>query len=325
MRRTLSRMACLAALSLAFANPAAAGVLGGVGVGGATTLPGKALSGVNRTTGGLRNELGDTVQSVARDTVGRPADARIFERDNNGARVLRRTVLLLAPSQQDLAVAKLLNFEVLRSDSLPSLGLDVVQLRAPGDMDSTTALAALRKADPTATFDYEHIYDPSGSGAVSTISPALPGPAEPGAVLPQDARVGMIDGGIARHHGAFAAAAFTTKNVAADGDSPPTAHGTAIASLLVGRQGDFQGYVAGARLFAADVYGGQSSGGGALEIARALDWLAANNVAVVNVSLAGPANAILERAVGQFRARGGIIVAAAGNNGAAGAHSYPAS
>jgi subtilisin family serine protease len=192
-------------------------------------------------------------------------------------------------------------------------------------MDSTTALATLRKADPSATFDYDHIYDPSGGASVSANSAVGPSTLERDAVLPRDARAGMIDGGIARHHGAFATAALTTKNIAADGDSPPTAHGTAIASLLVGHEGDFEGYVAGAKLFAADVYGGQPSGGGALEIARALDWLAANNVAVVNVSLAGPANAILERAVALFRARGGIIVAAAGNNGAAGAPSYPAS
>jgi len=325
MRLTLLRMACLATLSLPFVDPAAAGALGGIGVGGVTNLPGQVLGGVNRTTGGLRNELGNTVQTVARDTVGRPADARLFERDGSGARVLRLTVLLLAPGLQDLAIAKQLNFEVSRSDHLSSLGLDVVQLRAPSDMNSTTALAVLRKADPSATFDYDHIYDPSGGASVSANSAVGPSTLERDAVLPRDARAGMIDGGIARHHGAFAAAALTTKNVAVDGDSPPTAHGTAIASLLVGREGDFEGYVAGAKLFAADVYGGQPSGGGALEIARALDWLAANNVAVVNVSLAGPANAILERAVALFRARGGIIVAAAGNNGAAGAPSYPAS
>ena len=325
MRQTLLRMACLATLSLPFVGPAAAGALGGIGAGGVTNLPGQVLSGVNRTTGGLRNELGNTVQTVARDTVGRPADARLFERDASGARVLRRTVLLLAPGLQDLAIAKQLNFEVSRSDHLSSLGLDVVQLRAPSDMNSTTALAVLRKVDPSATFDYDHIYDPSGGASVSANSAVGPSTLERDAVLPRDARAGMIDGGIARHHGAFATAALTTKNIAADGDSPPTAHGTAIASLLVGHEGDFEGYVAGAKLFAADVYGGQPSGGGALEIARALDWLAANNVAVVNVSLAGPANAILERAVALFRARGGVIVAAAGNNGAAGAPSYPAS
>lgn len=266
MRQTLLRMACLATLSLPFVGPAAAGALGGIGAGGVTNLPGQVLGGVNRTTGGLRNELGNTVQTVARDTVGRPADARLFERDASGARVLRRTVLLLAPGLQDLAIAKQLNFEVSRSDHLSSLGLDVVQLRAPSDMNSTTALAVLRKVDPSATFDYDHIYDPSGGASVSANSAVGPSTLERDAVLPRDARAGMIDGGIARHHGAFATAALTTKNIAADGD-----------------------------------------------------------VAVVNVSLAGPANAILERAVALFRARGGIIVAAAGNNGAAGAPSYPAS
>src|SRR5882724_9353065 len=156
MRRTLSRLACLAALSLVVIAPAAAGALGGIGVGGVTNLPGQVnvpgqvLGGVNRTTNGLRNDLGSTVQSVARDTVGRPPTPRLFERDTNGARVLRRTVLVLAPTEQDLAIAKQLNFQVSRNDNLASLGLRVVQLRAPSEMDSTAALAALRKADPSA-------------------------------------------------------------------------------------------------------------------------------------------------------------------------------
>ena len=320
MRRTLF-LACFAALSLAFGDPAPAGALGGIG-GSVVNLPGQVLGGVNRTTGGLRDDLGNTVQAVTRDTVGRPPLVRLFERDTNGARVLRRTVLVLGPTEQDLAVARKLNFDVARSYNLASLGLSVVQLRASSDMDSTSALATLRMADPSATFDYDHIYDPSGSGSAS---PNTSGMAPPNTVAPSGARLGMIDGGIARHHRVFSDASLVTKNVAGESDGPPTAHGTAIASLLVGRGDDFQGYVVGAKLFAADVYGGQPAGGGAIEIARALDWLAANDVAVVNISLTGPANKVLERAVELFRARGGVIVAAAGNGGAAAAPAYPAS
>ncbi|HEY0105521.1 MAG TPA: S8 family serine peptidase, partial [Rhizomicrobium sp.] len=114
------------------------------------------------------------------------------------------------------------------------------------------------------------------------------------------------------------------QNLAGLGDAPATPHGTAIASLLVGKDGDFTGYLPGAALFAADVFGGQAGGGGALEIARALDWLAANDVAVVNISLTGPDNKLLERAVRGFLARGGIVVAAVGNGGPAAPASYPA-
>ena len=50
-----------------------------------------------------------------------------------------------------------------------------------------------------------------------------------------------------------------------------------------------------------------------------------NNVPVVNVSLVGPRNALVEAAVRRATARGLLIVAAAGNDGPAAAPLYPAS
>lgn len=290
-------------------------------LGGIVNIPSQTIGGLGRTAGGLRNDLDTTLRSVQRDIAGRPSVPRTFDRDTNGARVLRRTILALAPTQLDLSIARQLHLDVVRSDNLTSLGFTVVELRTPGDVDLTTALSSLRSADPSGQFDYDHIYDPSGSelsrrsGDAGALHPS---------VAESDTRVGMIDGGVARRHPAFADAVISTKNVASEGDGPPTPHGTAIASLLVGHDGDFRGYMPGARLYAADVYGGQAGGGGVLEIARALDWLEQNNVPVVNVSLAGPADKLLERVVQQFRARGGVIVAAVGNGGTAAPLTYPA-
>ena len=138
------------------------------------------------------------------------------------------------------------------------------------------------------------------------------------------ALVGMIDGGVARHHPSLSDASLVTNNVAGPGDGPATAHGTAIASLLVGNDDDFHGCLVGAKLYVADVYGGQAGGGGAVEIARALDWMMANKVAVVNISLAGPNNKLLELAVRRFLSAGGIVVAAVGNAGPAAPLAFPA-
>ena len=134
----------------------------------------------------------------------------------------------------------------------------------------------------------------------------------------------MVDGGIDRRHSVFSDAKIVSENVAGNGPAPATAHGTALASLLVGRDGDFHGAVPGAVLFAADAFGGKPAGGSADDIARALSWLAANDVGVVNISLAGPPDALLEAAVNAFAKRGGVIVAAVGNNGAASPPCYPA-
>jgi subtilisin family serine protease len=111
---------------------------------------------------------------------------------------------------------------------------------------------------------------------------------------------------------------------AGKGDIPATPHGTAIASLLVGKDGSFSGYLPGAKLFAADVFGGAPDGGSALDVARALDWLVQNRVPVTNISLAGLPNALLAAAVKAFVTSGHALVAAVGNDGPAAPARFPA-
>ncbi len=102
------------------------------------------------------------------------------------------------------------------------------------------------------------------------------------------------------------------------------AHGTAVASLMVGRSGAFSGADPGADLLVADIYGGQATGGSSTGLAQALAWMVEQRAQVVNVSLVGPRNALVERAVARAQARGVTIVAAAGNDGPAAAALYPA-
>ena len=109
------------------------------------------------------------------------------------------------------------------------------------------------------------------------------------------------------------------------GRPQPTGHGTAVASLIVGNQGPFQGAAQGASLFVADVYGGSRAAGSASSIVRALSWLASKRPQVINISLVGPQNRLVERAVQALRARGIGIVAAVGNDGPAAPPQYPAS
>jgi subtilisin family serine protease len=74
----------------------------------------------------------------------------------------------------------------------------------------------------------------------------------------------------------------------------------------------------------ADVYGPTPTGGSAEAVARALAWLAQSNTPVVNVSLVGPPNLLLDAAVRALVARGVLVVAAVGNDGPAAPPLYPA-
>ena len=278
---------------------------------------------VGRTVGPPGEMISAAARALRRDQVGRPVDPKILSqalaRDEHGNMIVRGELVAVSPSAADMAAARRLNFTVVRQDRLAALGLSSVTLRVPDGMTAIAALAALRRADGTGHFDYAHIYNPSGqakhpaAAGVSTVSATA-----------ENLSVGMIDGGIDPRHPALRSTEIIVRNFAGHDASPATAHGTAIASLLVGRDGNFSGNLPGAKLYAADVYGGAANGGSADEIARALDWMAANGIAVTNVSLTGPPNALLAAAVKAFVASGHVLVAAAGNDGPAGPPNFPA-
>jgi subtilisin family serine protease len=58
-------------------------------------------------------------------------------------------------------------------------------------------------------------------------------------------------------------------------------------------------------------------------LVSALAWLAEQQVHVVNMSLAGPPNELVERALGRLRAQGTFVVAAVGNEGPFASPRYP--
>jgi subtilisin family serine protease len=59
-------------------------------------------------------------------------------------------------------------------------------------------------------------------------------------------------------------------------------------------------------------------------VIRGLAWLVQENVPVINISLVGPPNALLQRIVERTTARGHLIVAAVGNDGPSAPPLYPA-
>jgi len=261
----------------------------------------------------------------------------VLEADPHGAPVVRGEVLALSPSAAALEAAAAAGFTVLREESLTELGTRIVVLHAPGA--TSRAVARLQALDPAGVYDFNHVFTDSGfatgehhgaAGALApaasaddTPAPAAGSPGPPAAAAPGEApvRLGLIDSGIDRAHEVFSGIAVEQHGCA---HATPAEHGTAVASLMVGRAAALHGAAPGSALYAADVYCDLPAGGAVDAVAEAFAWLVAARVPVINVSLVGPPNRTLEGIVRAVLARGHLIVAAVGNDGPAAPPLYPA-
>jgi hypothetical protein len=237
----------------------------------------------------------------------------------DGQPILRRQVGALSPTPEALERARAAGFTVLRDDPLEGLGLRVVVLEAPEGMSTRRALKRLRELDPAGSYDFNHLYLDSGAGGALQESPVTT--TAPATAAPSGIRVGLIDTGLDAKHPALAGAAIRTHGC--DDAPTPAFHGTAVASLLVGKTAAFEGMLPGATLYAADVFCGH--GGGSLSLlAVELDWMARERVPVVNISLVGAKSVLLTTLVRAMEARGHLLVAAVGNDGPAAPPLFPA-
>lgn len=242
---------------------------------------------------------------------------RELENDGNGQPVRRGVLVVVDPDPASLQRVSQAGFGVVSDDRDAELGIRNVTLSVPRNLSTRQALKRLRSVAPGLQADFDHLYEPAG-GALLPFAGTLAASAGAGG----GPRIGIVDGGVASHP-SMAGASIEQNGFA--GRPQPTGHGTAVASLIVGNQGPFQGAARGASLFVADVYGGSRAAGSASSIVRALSWLASKRPQVINISLVGPQNRLVQRAVQALRARGIGIVAAVGNDGPAAPPQYPAS
>lgn len=227
-----------------------------------------------------------------------------IEADRAGAPARAGELLLISPTPEALDVARKAGFSPISEERLDTLDMEIARLRTPPGQPLAKAQAALEALLPGMTVTADTLSFQAGSarksGARATATPSV-------IATP----VGMIDGA----PGATVATAATRGF--AKGAPHASDHGSAIASLLAG---------AGVkRVLAADVYGSDPAGGNALAIGRAIDWLAGAGARVISISLVGPDNPLLARAIAAGRRRGIVFVAAVGNDGPAAPPAYPAS
>jgi hypothetical protein len=266
-----------------------------LGVGGGISDLGQA------SLAGLRTvRLGELIRS-------NPA---VLDAGPNGLPVRRGVLVAIDPTDTQLRTAAAAGFQVEAREDLG--GLVSVTLRVPGRLQPKAAMRRLMQAVPGIAADYDHVYEPAGAAMLPIAGAALASAAPP--PMPAGKTIVMIDGGVAAHP-SLAGSAIVQQGFA--GAAKATGHGTAVASLLVGRDGAFRGAASGSRLFVADVYGGSPAAGSATAIVRALAWAASKRPDAISISLVGPSNLLLQRAVSILAGRGIRMVAAVGNDGPA--------
>ena len=323
--RILAAIALMGLAVLSAAAPARAQI----GLPGVPGLPGGLPDRLPLVPDRLQDRLGDQVDATLRapsrlnDLIRRSDGA--LESDPLGWPVVRAEIVAVDPSPQGRRAALDAGFTVVREERLDGLDLTMVVFAPPRGLSLRRAVERLRDLDPDGSWAFNHVHSPAGTVEGDRASPPSVPLTRPPPVSAQagPVRIGLIDTGVDARHPALAGVTVRQRGFA--GADRPGPHGTAVASLLAGRSGAFSGAAPGAALFVADVYGGSSSGGSSTGVAQALAWMVQNDIPVVNISLVGPRNALVEAAVRRATGQGVLIVAAVGNDGPAAPPLYPAS
>jgi subtilisin family serine protease len=139
-------------------------------------------------------------------------------------------------------------------------------------------------------------------------------------------RVAVVDSGIDVSHPELAGdieATFDTLGT----NEKPHAHGTAVASLIVGHL-RLRGVAPAARILAVRSFSANTDNDGTtgttFNILKGLDWAISQHVNIINMSFAGPPDPATSRLLAGAVDKGIVLIAAAGNSGPRSPPMFPA-
>ena len=240
----------------------------------------------------------------------------------------------LSAEALDRALAE--GFSVLREDRLAALGQTLTRLQSPDGLSLEAARDRVRLLPGGEDADLNHYYRPETGEAGQAEACGHENCAEFGLIgWPADGAcqvsvpIGMIDTGVNAQHDILASARLEVMRIADPASQAATAvHGTAVSSLLVGGvDSRVPGLLPGAEVVAVDAFT-RDAGDERADVATllvGLDLLVGRGIRVVNLSLAGPGNAVLAGVLDALAKQDRVvIVAAAGNGGAAAPAAWPA-
>jgi len=136
--------------------------------------------------------------------------------------------------------------------------------------------------------------------------------------------VAVIDSGIDVKHPELAGSIASSFDALGSKEGPHV-HGTGIAGAIVAHA-RLMGSAPAAKILAIRAFGVAQNGAesSSFVILKSLDHAASHGVQIINMSFAGPKDALIERGIAAVAAKGIVMVAAAGNAGAKSPPLYPA-
>ena len=250
------------------------------------------------------------------------------EIDMFGSEEAFREWLILVPDSQLNALGDI-GIVTTESTRLGALGLVLIRLTTLGNASLSQTQQAIQAVAPDAEIDVNHLY--GRASPVTQLSDLITTPREllaiPAPMSVEGITIGIIDTDVNLQHEVLSQAQITIKQFSSSDNKRLTNHGTAILSLLAGRGEAYRGLLPTANYFCASVFFETNDRAQLAKtdaIIKALNWMAEHDVKIVNMSLAGPENRVLEKVISAFQNREGLIIAAVGNEGPAAKPRYPA-
>ncbi len=246
-------------------------------------------------------------------------------------------LLLTAPdlkmAQAQHAALRMLGAKLRRRVVLEGLGY-VLSVFEPGPgQEADALLEAARARFPAAAAERNRRYDLLGATEARQYAARMVGFRDGAGTAPvarDGVRLAMLDTALDTGHPALAGRDIEVVSVVPErpGVIPPTRHGTAVASLLVG-DGPVAGALPGAHLLAVGLFARDADG----SLRTRTDWWlqgldvvarARPRPAAVNLSFGGPWSGLAAAALRALYADGMRFVAAVGNGGPDSAVVFPA-
>lgn len=237
-------------------------------------------------------------------------------------------LLVANPPSGFATAATQMGFTILEVVDLRQIEMEVYRIAPPRNVETTEAQRRLAARFPGIAVDTHRLYQAQALWEYhdQTARP-LAGWPESTEACGVGVRIGQIDSSVDTEHPALRGQRVEFRSFHKKNRRPgPADHGTAIASILVGKPA-WGGLLPGAELVAANIFEFNRAGkviASGLGLLKAVDWMVEKRVQVVNLSIAGGDNRVVRQAFDKARAKGLVLVAAAGNWGSETRPAYPA-